>query len=297
MPALAGDSQDCRRLAHAIVGAVFAPRWQTLRWNSGGLAGGAAQAQHACCSGRPIHGPGRDSRFPPAPSTLALTMFPGRPIPALRCSSWELAFTVTLSIRHCPWLIVLAIWPCRGRSRVDFVFFPVAGSREHQPGTLDFFNAGLPEETASKPFWQAPRARALRERGIARLSGGRTVQSIRGVFTPSGTFRPQAPAPPPGIGVQLTHIGRAPTCRHGPTMGSTPWSAGGADYSGFHSLHHFPVPRRPSGVDGTSRLRLQGERVSALKSRGRRRGGDWLSGITESAGWMTSYPWGQAGAL
>ena len=178
-------------------------------------------------------------------------MFRDGPFQRLVQLAWDWRY-VTLSIAIAL-VMVLAIGLSRS-GRVEFVFFP-SPEAENITGTL-IFNAGLPEETALQAI--AAHEQALRD--ADRALSGDGPSSIRAVFTTFGTSGRSGSATA-RIGVQLTTSEERDV--RTPDMVNA-WSAAAPDIAG---VTRFTISQFRGGPPGRDiEVRLQGERVSALKS-------------------------------
>jgi len=270
MRALAGDFAGLpASVRMAIVVAVSLALATLVEWALLGL-----RRRNSLAVGSPI-GPG-DSRFRRAFDT-GFDMFRDGPFQRLVQLAWDWRY-VTLSIAIAL-VMVLAIGLSRS-GRVEFVFFP-SPEAENITGTL-IFNAGLPEETALQAI--AAHEQALRD--ADRALSGDGPSSIRAVFTTFGTSGRSGSATA-RIGVQLTTSEERDV--RTPDMVNA-WSAAAPDIAG---VTRFTISQFRGGPPGRDiEVRLQGERVSALKSAA----ADvvaLLSGINGISGLDDNLPWGK----
>ncbi|WP_244447051.1 efflux RND transporter permease subunit, partial [Hoeflea sp. BAL378] len=193
----------------------------------------------------------------------------------------QLAWTwryVTLSIALAM-VMVLAIGLARS-GRVEFVFFP-SPEAENITGTL-VFNAGLPEATALEAI--AAHERALRQADAALSDGG--PSSIRAVFTSFGASSRSGSATA-RIQVQLS-TSEQRDVRTADIV--TAWGEAAPDIAG---VSRFAISQARGGPPGRDiEVRLQGDRVSALKSAA----ADivaLLAGMSGISGVDDNLPWGK----
>ncbi|MBC7283806.1 efflux RND transporter permease subunit [Hoeflea sp.] len=268
--ALAGDFAALPSpVRMAIVVAVSLMLATVVEWALLGL-----RRRNSLAAGSPI-GPG-DSRFRRAFDT-GFDKFRDGPFLRLVQLAWDWRY-VTLSIAIAL-VMVLAIGLARS-GRVEFVFFP-SPEAENITGTL-VFNAGLPEETALNAI--AAHEKALREADQA-LSG-EGPSSIRAVFTTFGASSRSGSATA-RIGVQLT-TSEERNVRTPDLVNA--WRQAAPDIAG---VSRFTIAQFRGGPPGRDiEVRLQGERVSALKSAA----ADvvaLLSGVSGISGLDDNLPWGK----
>ena len=234
----------------------------------------ALRRRNSGVSGSPV-GVG-DSRFRRA-FDHGFDRFRDGPFQRLVQLAWSWRY-VTLSIALAM-VMVLAIGLARS-GRVEFVFFP-SPEAENITGTL-IFNAGLPEATALEAI--AAHERALRQADAALSDGG--PSSIRAVFTSFGASSRSGSATA-RIQVQLS-TSEQRDVRTADIV--TAWGEAAPDIAG---VSRFAISQARGGPPGRDvEVRLQGDRVSALKSAA----ADvvaLLGGIGGISGVDDNLPWGK----
>tara|TARA_R110002051_G_scaffold274981_4_gene335732 strand:- start:22126 stop:25533 length:3408 start_codon:yes stop_codon:yes gene_type:complete len=268
--AAAGDFAGWPSSARAaVVVAVSLALASAVEW---GLL--VVRRRNSRAAGSPI-GVG-DSRFRRA-FDHGFDLFRDGPFQRLVQLAWDWRY-VTLAIAIAM-AMVLAVGLARS-GRVEFVFFP-SPEAENIHGTI-VFNAGLPEETALTAI--AAHEKALRDADKALSGSG--PSSIRAVFTTFGASSRSGSATA-RIRVQLTTSEERDV--RTPDMVNA-WRQAAPDISG---VSRFTIAQSRGGPPGRDiEVRLQGERVAALKSAA----ADvvaLLSGVSGISGLDDNLPWGK----